>query len=97
MHLPFHRCPTSGAQRWQQNFRVNGFTVTAAGATGFFGWQVWESDRGGFIGLKIVNGRFIGHLKGNNPFLGGYVVFTDVFWLWLHDRATNVTERVGKH
>jgi hypothetical protein len=98
MHLPLHCCLASGAQRWQQNFRVNGFTVTAAGATGFFGWQVWESDRDGFVGLKVKDNGLIGRLKeGSDPIFCGYVAFLAVFGLGLHDRTTDVAERVCKH
>jgi hypothetical protein len=52
--------------------------VTATRATGFFGWQVGESNRGGFIGLKV--NRLIGRLKeGSDPTFGVYVALTVVF------------------
>jgi hypothetical protein len=98
LHLPLHWRVTSKTQRWQQNFRVNGFTVTATGATGFFDWQVWESDRDGFVGLKVKNSGLIGRFKeGSDPIFSGYGAFPAVLWFRLHDRPTNVANGVGKH
>jgi hypothetical protein len=72
--------------------------MTTAGATGFFGWQVWESDRGGFIGLKVKDNGLFGRFKeGSDPIFSVYVAFLAVFGLGLHDRVANVATRVGKH
>jgi hypothetical protein len=54
--------------------------VTATRATGFFGWQVWESDKDGFVGLKVKDSGLIGRLKeGSDPIFGGYVAFLVAF------------------
>jgi hypothetical protein len=72
--------------------------VTTAGATGFFGWQVWESDRGGFVGLRVKNNGLIGRFKeGSDPIFSGYGAFLAIFGFRLHDRIANVATRVGKH
>jgi hypothetical protein len=72
--------------------------MTATGATGFFGRAVGESDRDDFVGLKVNNNGLIGPFKeGSDPIFGVYVAFTAVFGFRLHDRATNVATRVGKH
>jgi hypothetical protein len=72
--------------------------VTTTGATGFFGRAVGGSDRNGFVGLKVNNSGLIGRLKeGSDPTFGVYIALTVVFGFRLHDRATNVATRVGKH
>jgi hypothetical protein len=72
--------------------------MTATGTVGFFDWHVWESDRDGFVGLKIKDDGFIGRFKeGSDPIFGGYVAFLAVFGFRLHDRAANVAARVCKH
>jgi hypothetical protein len=54
--------------------------VTATRATGFFVWAVGESDRNGFIGLKVNNNGLIGRLKeGSDPTFGVYGALTVVF------------------
>jgi hypothetical protein len=54
--------------------------MTATGATGFFGRAVGESDRNGFIGLKVKDNGLIGRLReGSAPILGGYVTLIVVF------------------
>jgi hypothetical protein len=54
--------------------------VTATGTTGFFSRAVGESDRDGFIGLKVKDNGLIGRLKeGSDPIFGGYEAFLVVF------------------
>jgi hypothetical protein len=49
-------------------------------ATGFFGRAVGESDRDGFIGLKVNNSGLIGPFKeGSDPIFGVYVALTVAF------------------
>jgi hypothetical protein len=54
--------------------------VTATRTTGFFCRAVGESDRNGFIGLKVKDNGLIGRLKeGSDPIFGGYVTLIVVF------------------
>jgi hypothetical protein len=72
--------------------------MTTTGTVGFFGWQVWESDKDGFVGLKVKDNWLIGRLKeGSDPIFSVYVAFLAVFGLGLHDRTTDVAEWDCKH
>jgi hypothetical protein len=75
------------------------FAVTAARTNGFL-CRKWGDvgDRDGFIGLKVNNSGLIGRLKErSDPTFGVYVALTVIFGFRLHNRATDVATRVGKH